>query len=297
MSSRLAIATVSKILNFSCVDGPGNRLVIFLQGCNYQCKNCHNPHTIGICDHCCDCIEHCPASALSMTKMPDGKAQISWDAEACTHCDTCLAVCPRQSNPKTQQYTVEEMLTVIRKNSLFISGVTVTGGEATLQLNFIVQLFTAIKSANDLQHLSCMIDSNGSLSKTGWQKVLPVLDGAMIDLKAWQQETHLWLTGREHHRVFQSLQLLSQHNKLYEVRLLYIPTITDFEAEIDDLAMYLTQMPPETRIRLNAFQHHGVAGEALDWPTCGRGKLEALAEQLELRGVINIVMPAVVMES
>ncbi len=31
-------ATVSKILNYSCVDGPGNRMVLFLQGCNYRCK-------------------------------------------------------------------------------------------------------------------------------------------------------------------------------------------------------------------------------------------------------------------
>jgi len=137
-----------------------------------------------------------------MTEVSKGKTQVRWNTEDCTHCDTCLAVCPRQSNPKTQQYSVDEMLAIVRKNSLFITGVTVTGGEATLQLNFIVQLFTAIKASADLQHLSCMIDSNGSLSETGWKKVLPVLDGAMIDLKAWQQETHLWLTGREHHRVF-----------------------------------------------------------------------------------------------
>ena len=41
MSERQAI--VSRILKFSCVDGPGNRLVLFLQGCNFNCINCHNP--------------------------------------------------------------------------------------------------------------------------------------------------------------------------------------------------------------------------------------------------------------
>ncbi|NBI54592.1 YjjW family glycine radical enzyme activase [Photobacterium alginatilyticum] len=298
MNSRLATATVSKILPFSCVDGPGNRLVIFLQGCNFNCKNCHNPHTIGLCDHCGDCIEHCPANALSMVAGAKDKNQIRWNADACTHCDTCLAVCPNQSSPKTQQYTVDDMLAVIRKNSLFITGITVTGGEATLQLNFIIELFQAIKSNSDLQHLSCMIDSNGSLSETGWKKVIPYIDGAMIDLKAWQEDTHRWITGRDNHRVFQSIHLLSHHNKLHELRLLVIPTITDFESEIAALADYLVMLPDEnTRIRLNAFQHHGVTGEALSWPTCSKEEITAFAEQLTQLSVRNVVLPAIILES
>lgn len=36
-------AKVSRVLTFSCVDGPGNRLVLFLQGCNFDCITCHNP--------------------------------------------------------------------------------------------------------------------------------------------------------------------------------------------------------------------------------------------------------------
>ena len=153
-------AVVSKILTFSCVDGPGNRLVIFLQGCNFDCKSCHNPHTIGQCDDCGDCVAQCPTQALSIYEQEQDDqslggqslqtqkhvTQIRWDAPLCSHCDHCLAVCPQQSNPKTRQYSVAEMLTAIRKNSLFITGITVTGGEATLQLKFIIALFEAIKS-------------------------------------------------------------------------------------------------------------------------------------------------------
>ena len=40
-------ATVVKIIPFSSVDGPGNRTAIFLQGCNINCKYCHNPETRG----------------------------------------------------------------------------------------------------------------------------------------------------------------------------------------------------------------------------------------------------------
>lgn len=103
---------------------------------------------------------------------------------------------PNQSNPKTQIMTLDDILALVRKQHFFLSGITVSGGEATLQLPFIVALFEAVKADAELQHLSCMVDSNGSLSQTGWEKLLPVLDGAMIDLKAWQEETHQWLTGR-----------------------------------------------------------------------------------------------------
>ncbi|MFT5880170.1 MAG: pyruvate formate lyase activating enzyme [Moritella sp.] len=294
-------ATVSKVLNFSCVDGPGNRLVIFLQGCNFNCKNCHNPHTIGMCDSCGECIAHCPTQALSLVGTDGlhdlagtkGKLQLQWNADLCTECDTCLAVCPKQSTPKTQQFSVAEMLAVIRKNSLFITGITVTGGEATLQLPFIMALFAAVKAAQDLRHLTCMVDSNGSLSEAGWEKLLPVIDGVMIDLKAWQQATHRWITGRDHHRVFRSLALLAQHDKLYEVRLLHIPGITDFDFEIDELAGYLTQLPPATRIKLNAFQQHGVTGEASEWRACSEADMQQLASQLSQRGVEKLILPRV----
>jgi len=285
-------ASVSQIINFSCVDGPGSRLVVFLQGCNYNCKNCHNPHTIDMCDSCGDCIAHCPTQALTMESF-DGKDVILWDSDSCSECDTCLAVCPKQSTPKTREYSLTQMLEMIRKQAPFISGVTVSGGEATLQLQFIITLFKAIKSSDDLQHLSCMIDSNGSLNETGWQKLLPYMDGAMIDLKAWQQETHRYITGRDNHRVFRSLKLLSQHDKLYEVRLLQIPGVTDFESEIDALAGFLTQLPPSTRIKLNAFQHHGVTGEALVWQVCSETNIEKLASQLTERGVKQPLLPSV----
>ncbi|MCI7575162.1 MAG: 4Fe-4S cluster-binding domain-containing protein, partial [Clostridiales bacterium] len=48
----MAAATVNRIIPFSCVDGPGNRTAVFLQGCNFDCKYCHNPETIASCVHC-----------------------------------------------------------------------------------------------------------------------------------------------------------------------------------------------------------------------------------------------------
>ncbi|WP_297481738.1 YjjW family glycine radical enzyme activase [uncultured Photobacterium sp.] len=285
-------ATVSKILNYSCVDGPGNRMVLFLQGCNYRCKNCHNPQTIDMCNQCGDCIPSCPTQSLQLTTQ-NNKPFVVWNMPTCTECDACLIACNRQSTPKTHQLTIADTLALIRDNVFFINGITVTGGEATLQLPYIIALFKAIKFDPSLQHLSCMIDSNGSLSITGWQSVSPYLDGAMIDLKAWNNTTHRWLTGRDNDRVLASICWLSQHQKLYEIRLLQIPDVTDYELYIDDVAGYLATLGNDVRIKLNAFQHHGVTGESLNWTTCNQTDIETLATQLTERNVTNLILPTV----
>ncbi|WP_421252224.1 YjjW family glycine radical enzyme activase [Aeromonas sp. 600724] len=285
-------ALVSRVLSFSCVDGPGNRLVLFLQGCNFRCPGCHNPHTIGLCDDCGDCLAVCPSGALSMS---EGK--VHWQAMLCTDCDACLEACPRSANPKTATMTVAEVLALLRRYGPLLTGITVSGGEATTQLPFVVALFAAIKGAPDLTHLTCLLDSNGSLAETGWQRLLPVLDGAMLDLKGWRDSVHLSLTGYSRERVLASLQLLASHSKLTELRLLHVPGKSDFldaNGELDaDLAAFLQQLGP-VPIRLNGFRHHGVRGEARFWPEATRSELEWLASRLRAAGVGAVTLPPLI---
>lgn len=282
------VGIISKILTFSCVDGPGNRLVIFLQGCNFDCVTCHNPHTINHCDHCGDCVATCPSGALTFAD-----SKVNWQASLCIGCDKCIAVCPSKSNPKVSRYSVQQLLETIAKHRHFLTGITVSGGEATLQLGFIVELFKAIKASKQLAHLSCFVDSNGSLSQGAWDKLLLYLDGAMIDLKAWQNDTHLWLTGRGNHRVIETINLLAAHTKLHEVRLLYIPNKTDLLSEINALASYLKTLPSSVHIRLNAFQHHGVISEALNWDKCSEAQMLEFSNLLSERLERSVITPRV----
>lgn len=181
---------------------------------------------------------------------------------------------------------------IIRQQVSFINGITISGGEASLQLPFVIELFSAIKSDERLAHLTCMLDSNGSLSVSGWRQLLPVLDGAMIDLKSWQQDTHRYITGRGNHRVISAIELLASQEKLHEVRLLHIPEISDFDSEVAAVASQLKALPKKVRIKLNAFQHHGVTGTALNWPACSEAQIELLATKLAQHGVSNIVLPS-----
>ena len=59
----------------------------------------------------------------------------------------------------TLTYTVDELIAITRKYA-FYQWVTVSGGESTLQLPFLIDYFKAIKEAPDLRHLTCLIDSN-----------------------------------------------------------------------------------------------------------------------------------------
>lgn len=282
-------ATVSRWLPFSCVDGPGNRLVLFLQGCNFACPGCHNPHTIGLCDHCGDCVPGCPSGALTLQE-----GRVSWQAARCTDCDACLDVCPRSASPKTATMTVAEVLALLRRYGPLLTGITVSGGEATTQLPFVIALFTAIKGVPDLAHLGCLLDSNGSLAEAGWQRLLPVLDGAMIDLKGWGDSVHHTLTGYGRERVLASLQLLARAGKLAEVRLLQVPGQSDYlaaDGTLDGgLAAFLHSLGP-VPIRLNGFRHHGVRGAALSWPQATREELEQLAAALAVAGLGPVSLP------
>lgn len=280
-------ALINKVLPFSCVDGPGSRLAIFFQGCNLRCQSCHNPYTIRTCNDCGHCVAACPSQALSLSGN-----KVAWRAASCEQCDACLTRCPRRSTPMARRYDVEQLLTETRRYAPFIHGLTASGGEATLQLPFLIAFFRAVKQAADLARLSCLVDSNGLLDEAGWEALSPWFDGAMIDLKAWDPARHKALTGRDNDRIKTSIRWLAARGKLAELRLLVIPGRSDHlehAAALADFALSLGEPPP---IRLNPFHAHGVRGAAAGWPAARERDIEALADALSRRGLNQIIRPA-----
>jgi pyruvate formate lyase activating enzyme len=281
-------ATVSKILTYSIVDGPGNRLVLFLQGCNFDCTACHNPHTIGECNNCGDCVPACHADALSMVN-----GRIVFNPLTCDQCDDCLEVCPIDANPMVREYSVENILALAREHRPFLTGITVSGGEPTRQLRFVVALFEAIKSDEALAGLDCFIDSNGYLGTAGWETLLPVTDGVMLDIKSFRDAAHRELTGKGHRKSLQSARILHEAGKLYELRFLLVPGVTDSDDELDGLIEFVNGLGGDVRVKLNAFQHHGVRPQALEWEKSSKADVDRAAARLHEAGISNVVTPAV----
>lgn len=187
--------------------------------------------------------------------------------------------------------SVDDVLVQIQKAALFIEGITVSGGEATTQLPFLLELFSTLKASKTLGHLTCLVDSNGMLSETGWHRLMPLCDGTMIDLKAWGSERHRFLTGRDNRLVLTSLRLLAENHKLAELRLLVIPEHSDYLQHIDALAAFIHTLG-DVPVRLNAFHAHGVYGEAKQWRSATAQDVEPLAQALEMRGIKNVILPS-----
>ncbi len=215
-----------------------------------------------------------------------------FDPANCDQCDDCLTICPISASPMVHEISVDDIVNIARTHRAFLSGITVSGGEATQQLKFITALFTAIKAAPDLRDLTCFVDTNGQLSAKGWDALLPVTDGVMLDLKGFDPALHTTLTGQNNTLVLHSAQIAAGAGKLHEFRFLAIPGKTDTAAEISALINFLTPFGPDIRLRLNAFQHHGVRGVARQWDKMEQAGIERIKAALLAAGFENITTPA-----
>jgi YjjW family glycine radical enzyme activase len=259
---------VTDVIEFSAVDGPGNRFVVFTQGCNFNCVACHNPYTINPCIDCGLCVDTCPSGALGL----DASGHITWDAATCSGSDVCIATCPYDSTPKARTMAVDALLGRIRRAAPFLSGVTVSGGEATQQAGFVRDLFAAVKA--ELPGLTCFVDSNGAAPVSTWDLLDPVMDAAMIDLKCLDDGIHRRLVQASNAEVLESIRLLAGRGKLHEVRLLLMPGQNDSDDLLARTGAWLASMDPRMRVKVIGFRHHGVRPSAVPL-------LEPSAEQRE----------------
>lgn len=229
---------VNKIIPFSSVDGPGNRTSIFLQGCNINCRYCHNPETRNLCIHCGICVPGCPVGAITLAEE-----RVIYHPERCIQCDQCIQICPHGASPKIMMLDPMEVFLLAKKQMPFIRGITVSGGECTLYPEFLTELFGLCKE----EGLTTLIDSNGTMDFSTQPELLRWTDGVMLDIKAWSEKDSIALTDTGNRIVLNNLQFLLQAGKLQEVRTVVAPELFHVEETVVNtarlLANYLRELP------------------------------------------------------
>ena len=246
-------APVNRIIPFSNVDGPGNRMALFLQKCPLKCLYCHNPETINECINCGICVEKCPTEALAMVND-----KVTWDKEKCVDCDSCIKVCPHLSSPKITWMSVNDVLDEIKGIKPLIRGITVSGGECMEHPEFLTELFTEVKKLG----LTCFIDSSGFYDFKKYQELLSQCDGVMLDIKAYDNAFHQYLTSQNNETILENLNYLLQINKLYEVRTVLMNNRSEEnEKTVNEIAKIIKD---KCRYKLIKYRPFGVRTEGLN---------------------------------
>ena len=243
---------VNRIIRFSSVDGPGNRTAVFLQGCNFDCRYCHNPETRKLCVSCGECVDKCPKGALTLC---DGK--VIFDPSRCVACDTCIKTCKHDSSPRIRYMTPEEVMGEVRKQMPYIRGITVSGGECSLYPQFCRGLFMLAKD----EGLTCFLDSNGSYDFSKDPELMAVTDSVMLDIKAFSPEDHLNTTGAGNETVLANAKYLAETGKLFEVRTVVAPDLFDVTATIrcaGEMLLPYLQKGAKIRYKLITYRPMGV---------------------------------------
>ena len=162
----------------------------------------------------------------------------------------CNMRCKYCHNPDTwfgsacETKTAEELISKALKYKTYRKkegGITVSGGDPLVQIDFLIELFTLAKKHG----INTCIDTSGEpfkedsdyLGKT--DKLLELTDLVILDLKEMNNQKHKWLTSRSNENILKFARYLSDKNKKMWIRHVLVPTITDDETDLVELKNFV----------------------------------------------------------
>jgi len=291
--------TVFNIQRFSTRDGPGLRTTVFLKGCPLACSWCHNPesrdahpqlaHRAERCISCGECVEACPREAVSLASGRMVKV-----TDRCQQCLTCVETCGADSWAAFGAVmTAGEVLREVTRDVPFYEesggGVTFSGGEPLLQPGFLAALLTASKLAG----LHTAVDTCGAADWDQFQRILPLTDLFLYDLKVMDDDRHREAAGATNRLILDNLRRLSRSGATVLVRLPVVPGITDDRANVERWGSFIASLPHPPAVQLLPYHHTGEAkyrllgmdGDRTAIPAPDRERLEAIADTLGAHGL------------
>lgn len=201
---------ISNIQHFSVGDGPGIRTTIFVKGCNLHCPWCHNPETIS------------------------SKHQILYYEDL----DKTVT-----SGRRTH---INEIVSEVLCDSDFYEesggGVTISGGEAMLQVDAVATLAEALKEKG----ISVIVDTAGNVPYAFFEKVNPYVDGYLYDYKVGTVDKYKDVIGGDLFLVSDNLIRLIQSGKDVRVRIPLIPNFNTSSHDVEIMCENLHKMGVKT---------------------------------------------------
>ena len=214
-------------------------------------------HCIG----CHTCIEICPQHMLSA--QADG---IERDRSACIVCGTCVEECPSNAMEMLGKHiSADALVSELLKDRAYFEksggGVTLSGGEPTLQPAFTLDVLQKLKA----QGIQTALDTCGLCLQKTLKELLPWVDILLFDLKLADSGLHREWTGSGNKIILENLKwVCDQIGELYPdlnlwIRTPLIPRATDSRENITYIGELLAEFGDEVieRWELCAFNNLG----------------------------------------
>lgn len=239
-------AVVFDIKRFAIYDGPGIRTTIFFKGCSLNCKWCQNPEGINgkvelyydekKCINCSECIKVCPIKKINSSVSN----RFSSKVECLNGCTICYNNCPsRAIYKKGESYCAEELVSLSLEDLDFYKlsggGVTISGGEPLLQINFVEEFLKRLKDYN----INVVVETAGYVKWGNFSRILKNVDIFYYDLKIFNEKKHIEYTSHSNKLILKNLIKLSKQNKEIIIRIPMIPNITDTEENLESLISFI----------------------------------------------------------
>lgn len=197
----------------------------------------------------------------------------------------CPLRCQYCHNPDTwggndgQEYSVDEVVQrIVRYKNYFgdKGGVTVSGGEPLLQIDFIIELFTVLKAKGihtciDTSGITFKADNEAVVEKH--KKLLTVTDLILLDIKHIDNEACKKLTGLPNDNTLAFAKFVSDNGTKLWIRQVLVPGITDSEEDLKKVRVFIDGLATVEKV------------EVLPYHTMGVVKYEKLGLEYPLKGV------------
>ncbi|MHC1759229.1 MAG: glycyl-radical enzyme activating protein [Negativicutes bacterium] len=262
----LCNGNIFQIQRWSINDGEGIRSTVFFKGCPLRCKWCANPESWNgspevlyfreKCSGCGRCAQVCDTGAATMGE--ENKSE--FERAKCIACFQCCEACPTGARKKMGfTVTVEEVLTVIKRDSIFYresgGGVTFSGGEPFSQPEFLRQLVTVCNRLG----IDTAVETSGYFEWESVKDIVELLDCVFVDVKHMDDEVHRSLTGVGNRRILANIALISKLNPNTIVRVPLIEEVNASEQNIRNMCEYLKRNTSVTGVELLPYHDFGAA--------------------------------------